>query len=275
MNGKPSGRCPSLADSIDELLEIMRALRDPVHGCPWDIEQDFRTIAPYTLEEAYEVVDAIEREAPEELCGELGDLLFQVVFHAQMASESGWFGFADVVAAINEKMICRHPHVFADDKVRDAKHQTEVWEQHKHRERAAQGKEHASAIDGVPPALPALVRAQKIQRKAARVGFDWRETADVLPRLHEELAEIEQALNEEEPLQRVQEELGDLLFACVNLSRFIEADAETLLRDATRRFETRFHCVEEKAAQGGRPMQAYTLEELEVFWQLAKAETGV
>ena len=258
---------------VQQLLDIMARLRDPEQGCPWDQEQDFSTIAPYTLEEAYEVADAIERNAPEDLCDELGDLLFQVVFHAQMAAERGWFDFQDVVASINQKMIRRHPHVFADEQVADAREQTEAWECHKAAERAAKQGAEDSALNGVPLALPALVRAQKLQRRAARVGFDWTDISDVIDKLEEELQELRQALQEKEPLERVQEELGDLLFSGVNLARFIDADAESVLRSASQKFEKRFHSVEKQARTADVSLSDCSLEQLEAYWQQAKASS--
>jgi MazG family protein len=256
---------------VQQLLYIMERLRDPDHGCPWDQEQDFSTIAPYTLEEAYEVADAIARNEPGDLCDELGDLLFQVVFHAQMAKERGWFCFDDVVDSINRKMIRRHPHVFADAQVENAQEQTRVWEHHKAEERAAKGGAGASALDGVPVALPALVRAQKLQHRAARVGFDWTEISDVIDKLEEELKELKQALQDAEPPGRVQEELGDILFSGVNLARFLEADAESVLRSATRKFDQRFRLVELKAKEEGKSLSDCSLDELEAYWQQAKA----
>jgi len=255
---------------VQQLLEIMARLRDPEQGCPWDQEQDFSTIAPYTVEEAYEVADAIERNVPEDLRDELGDLLFQVVFHAQMAKERDWFGFDDVVASINRKMIRRHPHVFADAQVENASEQTKAWEHHKAKERAAKGGANVSALDGVPVAMPALVRAQKLQRRAARVGFDWVEISDVIDKLEEELHELRQALQDEEPLARVQEELGDLLFSGVNLARFLEADAESVLRAASQKFDRRFRLVEVQARVDGESLSDCSLDQLEAYWQQAK-----
>ena len=260
--------------AVAELLEIMARLRDPDRGCPWDLEQNFTTVAPHTLEEAYEVAEAIQRNDAVDLCDELGDLLFQVVFHAQMARELGWFEFADVVTAINRKLIRRHPHVFADEKVADARAQSEAWEQHKARERADRGPETASALDGVPLALPALLRAQKIQQRAARVGFDWTELRHVLDKLEEEMAELRRALVAEESTERLQEELGDLLFSGVNLARFLDANAETLLRNASHKFESRFRLVEVLAKQKQRDMQDCSLDELESLWQQAKKTRG-
>ena len=257
---------------LKRLLEIMAHLRDPDRGCPWDLQQNFASIAPYTLEEAYEVAEAIERNAPDELCDELGDLLFQVVFHAQMAKEMGWFSFADVVAAINEKLVRRHPHVFGDQKIGDASDQTLAWEQHKARGRADKGITQYSALDGVPLALPALVRAQKIQRRAARVGFDWKHVSDVVDKLEEELKELKQALSDGESLHRIREELGDLLFSGVNLARFLDADAEALLRAASQKFADRFRIVEKLAREQRRDLLDCTLDELEDYWQQAKRQ---
>jgi len=251
----------------------MTRLRDPHSGCPWDLEQDFSTIAPYTLEEAYEVAEAIERLAPDDICDELGDLLFQVVFHAQMAGERGWFNFGDVVAAINDKLIRRHPHVFGDAQVTDAADQRLAWERHKADERTARGVVATSELDGVPLALPALVRAQKLQGCAARVGFDWDHIDAVVAKLDEELAELKQALAAGESLERVRDELGDLLFSGVNLARFLDADAEAVMRTATRKFDTRFRRVEQLARQARRELSSCSADELESYWQLAKSET--
>ncbi|HHH44421.1 MAG TPA: nucleoside triphosphate pyrophosphohydrolase [Gammaproteobacteria bacterium] len=269
MSHKPSAPA---GVALAELLQIMARLRDPEGGCPWDLEQDFASIAPYTLEEAYEVAEAIQRNDADDLRDELGDLLFQVVFHAQMAHEKGWFDFDDVVVAINRKLVRRHPHVFADEEIFDARAQTEAWEQHKASERAAKGLVCDSAVDGVPLAMPALVRAQKIQRRAARVGFDWDDIQGVVDKLEEELAELKQALDAREPVERVQEELGDLLFSGVNLARFLEADAESLLRHASHKFECRFRLVERFAQREQRKLQDCTLAELEAYWQAAKQQ---
>lgn len=262
------------AGAIGELLAIMARLRNPEQGCPWDLEQDFASIAPYTLEEAYEVADAIQRGDVEDLCEELGDLLFQVVFHAQLAAEQGLFRFADVVAAINRKMVRRHPHVFGDEAVADARAQSEAWEKHKASERASKGIAGDSALAGVPVSLPALVRAQKIQRRAARVGFDWPRMEDVVDKLDEELSELKDALRARESGERLQEELGDLLFTCVNLARFLDADAESLVRDANHKFEARFRVVEALAQERRRELRNCSLEELESFWQQAKRQGG-
>ena len=259
------------AGNIAQLLDIMARLRNPEGGCPWDLQQDFSSIAPYTLEEAYEVADAIERNVPDDIRDELGDLLFQVVFHAQMAREKGWFGFADVVEAINSKMLRRHPHVFGDEQVADAEAQTEAWELHKAKERRSKGEdEDSSTLAGITPALPALVRAQKMQRRAARVGFDWEEIDEVLAKLEEEVAELRDAISSQESRQRQHEELGDILFSCVNLARFLGADAEQVLRQANSKFARRFREVERLAAAAGRRLQDCSLDELEMFWQQAK-----
>ena len=258
--------------AVAELLEIMSRLRDPDTGCPWDLEQNFSTIAPYTLEEAYEVAEAIQRNDAADLCDELGDLLFQVVFHAQLARELGWFEFSDVVTAINRKLIRRHPHVFADESVTDARAQSEAWEKHKARERADKGADSGSALDGVPVALPALVRAQKLQQRAARVGFDWTELSHVVDKLEEELAELRQALVAEECTERLQEELGDLMFSGVNLARFLESDAETLVRTASHKFERRFRLVEDLAKQKQLDLQDCSLDELDSLWCDAKKQ---
>jgi len=258
---------------IAGLIDIMARLRDPEGGCPWDLEQDFASIAPYTLEEAWEVADAIERNRPDDIREELGDLLFQVVFHAQMAREKGWFDFADVVDSINRKMLRRHPHVFGDECVADAEAQTEAWERHKASERAGRGEQtDTSALADIPLALPALVRAQKIQRRAARTGFDWDDLDDVLAKLEEEVAELREAIAARESRERQREELGDILFSCVNLARFLDADAEQVLRRANDKFEQRFRKVEALARAAERDLQDCTLEELEAFWQQAKRD---
>ncbi len=240
---------------IDPLLEVMRRLRDPQTGCEWDTVQTFETIAPYTVEEAYEVADAIERNDMDGLKDELGDLLLQVVFHSQIATDEGHFSFSDVVEAICEKMIRRHPHIFGEAR------ETPGWEQIKAEERAETGK--SSALDGVALALPALLRAQKIQKRAARVGFDWPDKAPVKAKLLEELDEVEQANNDAE----VHEEIGDLLFSAVNLSRHYGVDAEQALADATRKFSQRFNKVETSIVGDMKDM---TIDQLEEEWQKAK-----
>ncbi|KAA3627847.1 MAG: nucleoside triphosphate pyrophosphohydrolase [Proteobacteria bacterium] len=251
---------------IRALLTVMARLRDPKTGCPWDREQDFRSIAPYTIEEAYEVADAIEREAPEDLKEELGDLLLQVVYHARMAEEASWFEFSDVVQSIVDKMIRRHPHVFGDEQIADAATQTEAWEQHKAREKP----ERDSVLDGVTAALPALTRSVKLQRRAARVGFDWPSPHPVFDKIAEELEEVRHELSGDNDLGRITDEMGDLLFACTNLSRHLGVDPETALRYANRKFERRFRFIETDLRQQGRAPVDTPLAELDALWEAAK-----
>jgi len=253
---------------IERLLSIMARLRDPERGCPWDLEQSFATIAPHTIEEAYEVADAIERGDLPALKDELGDLLFQVVFYAQMARETGAFDFDAVVESITNKMITRHPHVFGEVTVASAAAQTTAWEAHKAAERTARAE--ASALDGVAAALPALTRAVKLQKRAARVGFDWPDAAPVVHKIGEELAELSAEIHGGGEPDRVQDEAGDLLFACVNLARHLGVDPETALRQANRKFETRFRRVEAMLAAEGRGPAEASLDELETLWQRAK-----
>jgi nucleoside triphosphate diphosphatase len=253
---------------IDRLLAIMARLRDPDRGCPWDREQNFATIAPYTIEEAYEVADAIEREDMTALKDELGDLLLQVVFHARMAEEAGLFAFDDVAQAIADKMERRHPHVFGDAEIASVAAQNEAWEVHKAAERQASGGA-ASVLDGVALALPALVRAAKISRRAARIGFDWPDADSVIDKIEEELDEIEDAIDDRAPPAALEEEIGDLLFATANLARKLDIEPETALRRATAKFERRFRRVETLAAERGI---GRNLDALEALWQEVKAE---
>ena len=253
---------------IDRLLAIMARLRDPDRGCPWDREQNFATIAPYTIEEAYEVADAIEREDMTALKDELGDLLLQVVFHARMAEEAGLFAFDDVAQAIADKMERRHPHVFGDAEIASVAAQNEAWEAHKAAEREAKG-EAASVVEGVAIALPALVRAAKISRRAARIGFDWPDADSVIDKIEEELDEIEDAINDRAPPAALEEEIGDLLFATANLARKLDIEPETALRRATAKFERRFRRVETLTAERGI---GRNLDALEALWQEVKAE---
>jgi len=260
---------------ISRLIEIMAALRTPGTGCPWDLEQDFRTIAPYTLEEAYEVADAIARGDLGELKDELGDLLLQVVFHARMAEEQGAFAFGDVVEAITTKMIRRHPHVFADETGQTAEAVKGLWERIKAEEKAeakaARGDAAvASALDGVPVVLPALTRALKLQNKAGKVGFDWNDPRAVLAKIREETDEIEAALDAGDEAHAATE-VGDLLFAVVNLARHLDADPEGILRDTNLKFERRFHFIEAALAQRGKKPQDATLAEMDALWNEAKA----
>lgn len=250
------------------LVDIMAKLRDPRDGCPWDIAQTFQSIAPYTIEEAYEVAEAIAQGDRPALCEELGDLALQVVYHARMAEEEGAFTVADVLDAINAKMIRRHPHVFGDGVVRTAEEQTRNWEEVKAQERAAKAATDHSALDGVATALPALLRAQKIQSRAARVGFDWRAAEDVVPKIHEEVEEIREAVATGDP-DRIEDEVGDLLFAAVNLARKLDIDAEGALRRATAKFEHRFRAMEETA---GDAFASLDLDAKERLWQQVKKQ---
>jgi ATP diphosphatase len=247
------------------LLAIMARLRDPVAGCPWDLQQDFASIAPYTVEEAHEVADAIARQAWGELRGELGDLLLQVVFHAQMAQEAGLFGFADVVAAIADKMVARHPHVFGDAGARTAAQQTADWERIKAGERGA-----ARTLDGIALGLPALTRAVKLQGRAARVGFDWPSTDQVVDKLVEEAAELAEARGQSP--DRLEEEFGDLLFVAANLARHLKIDPEAALRRANAKFTRRFARIEDWLAEAGRNPAQSDLAEMDALWNRAKAE---
>jgi tetrapyrrole methylase family protein/MazG family protein/ATP diphosphatase len=255
--------------SIDRLLDIMARLRDPQRGCPWDLEQTFRTIAPYTIEEAYEVADAIERDDLTSLRGELGDLLFQVVFHAQMAREHGAFGFDDVVAAICDKLEQRHPHVFGDARIDSAAAQTVAWEEQKRLERERAG---ASVLDDVPLALPALTRANKLGKRAALVGFEWPDVAGALDKLDEELGELRKEVAQQADEAAITNELGDVLFCVVNVCRYLKIDPETALRGANAKFERRFGYVERRLHEQGRRMGEATLEEMDKLWDEGKSE---
>jgi ATP diphosphatase len=259
---------------IGRLLEIMAALRTPETGCPWDLAQDFSTIAPYTIEEAYEVADAIERGDLDDLREELGDLLLQVVFHARMAEERRAFDFGDVVQAIGEKLIRRHPHVFGDERSRTPRAVEDLWHRIKAQEKAAriQPTEHEGALAGVPVALPALTRALKLQDKAGKVGFDWNDPRAVLRKIREETDEIEAALDGgEAEAQNAAAEVGDLLFAAVNLARHLRADPEAVLRQTSRKFERRFAAIERALAAAGKKPQDASLEEMDALWDAAKA----
>ncbi len=254
---------------MPRLLEIMRCLRDPDHGCPWDIEQTFATIAPYTIEEAYEVADAIEREAWDELKGELGDLLFQSVFHAQMASERGLFTFDEVADTMSDKMVARHPHVFGDEnRDKSAEQQTRDWETIKAAERAE--KAQKGTLDGVAVGLPALLRAVKLQKRAARVGFDWPGAEQVLDKITEETAELVEA-RDELSHEEMEEEFGDLLFVIANLARHLQIEPESALRAANAKFTRRFEGIEARLAEIGRTPQDSTLEEMDALWDAVKA----
>ncbi|MDP2322710.1 MAG: nucleoside triphosphate pyrophosphohydrolase [Gammaproteobacteria bacterium] len=255
---------------IATLLKIMATLRDPLRGCPWDREQDFGSIAPYTIEEAYEVADAIDRDDLPELCDELGDLLLQVVFHAQMASEIRAFDFGDVVAAISEKMLRRHPHVFGTDNVESAEAQREAWETLKAAERKGRGVDD-SAIAGVGQALPALTRAEKLGKRAARVGFDWPDADGAFAKVREELAELATA-RERAKREEIEEEVGDLLLSCTSLARHCQVDPEHALRQACRKFEARFRRVEASVREHKLAWGNLSAEELDHLWEAAKTQ---
>jgi ATP diphosphatase len=264
---------------LPDLLHLMARLRDPQHGCPWDLQQDFRSIVPHTLEEAYEVADAIERGDFEHLPGELGDLLFQVVYYSQLAHEEGRFDFAQVVDAITRKLVRRHPHVFPDGDLYGALDTPrldeaaikERWEEIKAEERAekAAAPEQLSLLDDVPSTLPALSRAAKLQKRAAQVGFDWPEALPVLDKVREELDEVLEAMSENDA-PAIEEELGDLLFVVVNLARHLKTDPETALRAANAKFERRFRFIEQALRDAGRPIENCGLEELDALWGEAK-----
>lgn len=274
--------------TIGDLLRVMARLRDPESGCPWDRKQNFATIAPYTVEEAYEVADAIARNNLEAFRDELGDLLLQVVYHARMAEEDGRFGFSDVVDAITAKMIRRHPHVFEDASLRDAFLTSGTWEHIKAEEKATRGyaargsaaggagDEAGSLLDDVPVALPALTRAVKLQKKAARPGFDWPSLAPVLAKIEEEIAELKSAIADEREAgvsasKKVNEEFGDLLFVMANVARHLGVDPEGALRDANAKFVRRFRSIEAALRAEGRTPEDATLEEMDQLWDEAKA----
>ena len=257
---------------LDRLLEIMARLRDPERGCPWDREQDFSTIAPYTIEEAYEVADAIARDDMAALKDELGDLLFQVVFHARMAEEQSLFAFEDVAEAIADKMERRHPHVFGGVQIDSVAAQDKAWEEHKaaeRRDRAQASGAAESVLDGVALALPALLRADKIQKRAARIGFDWPDARPVFDKLKEEIAELETELQKPAERRALEDEMGDILFAAANLARKLDIDPEAALRRATAKFERRFRRVETLAAERA---VGSDLDALEALWQQVKRE---
>jgi ATP diphosphatase len=266
------------SSNLQRLLDIMVRLRDRESGCPWDLEQTFATIAPYTIEEAYEVADAIDRNDLPALKDELGDLLLQVVFHAQMAAEQGAFGFADVAAAIGDKMVRRHPHVFGDDRQHDAAGVLRSWEEIKRAERVGAGDTDPSALAGIARGLPEWQRAVKLQQRAARVGFDWPSPAPVIDKLHEEIDEVRVefaavAADPGDPAaqDRLEDEIGDLLFVCANLARHAKVDVGSALRRANAKFERRFRAMEALAARDGVALQALPLEAQDRYWDRAKA----
>ena len=258
---------PSLT-RLRELLDVMSRLRDPFAGCPWDLEQTFASIVPHTIEEAYEVADCIERGDLAQLPGELGDLLFQVVFYAQIASEQERFCFDDIVEAITAKLVARHPHVFGDAEIADAAEQTRRWEAHKATERRLRDAS-AGTLDDVPLGLPALTRARKLQQRASRVGFDWPDIDGVVDKVNEEFAEVEQAIVGGDPGQ-ITEELGDLLFACVNWARHLGVDPESALRVASGKFERRFAHIEHTLAAQGVEVEQASLGQMDELWEDAK-----
>lgn len=266
---------------ITRLLDIMAALRTPVTGCPWDIEQDFRSIAPYTLEEAFEVIDAIERDDIDDLREELGDLLLQVVFHARMAEEMKAFDFGDVVQAITHKMIRRHPHVFGDEDARGAGMAKGMWDRIKAEEKAERRERRLALdvnsaepngfLDDIPQGFPSLMRALKLQQKAAKVGFDWSEALPILDKIEEEIAELRHEINAGDQ-QKTEEEYGDLLFAMVNLGRHLKLEPESALRGTNEKFRTRFHYIEKKLTERQQSLEDATLDEMEALWSEAKTK---
>jgi ATP diphosphatase len=258
-------------NNIEKLLEVMAKLRDPQDGCPWDIEQDFASIAPYTIEEAYEVADAIARNDLGDLRDELGDLLLQVVFHARMAEEAGEFDFNDIAGVIADKMLRRHPHVFGTEAQRQAGMVDGSWEEIKEQERSA--GDDGSVLAGVARALPALIRSQKLGKRAARAGFDWPDRAGVHDKIGEELREVEEAALAGD-IAAAEDELGDLLFAVVNLARHLKVDAEKALSAANNKFERRFRAIESELAAAGHDINDLSLDALEERWQAAKRRVG-
>ena len=260
--------------SIQQLLDIMRALRDQKSGCPWDLEQDFQSLIPYTVEEAYEVADAIERDDLDDLKSELGDLLFQIVFYSQLAKEQQIFNFNDVADAISDKLIRRHPHVFADSKVKDSIEQTKEWEKIKQQEREEKSdKENSSTsiLDDISRTLPALMRSEKLQKRAAREGFDWPHINDVMAKVAEELNEVQEELDaESQNKEKVEDEIGDLFFSCINLSRHAGLNAEQCVRKANLKFEKRFRALEKIAKAKDLQINQMTVTALEALWQEVK-----
>jgi len=266
---QPPVSSPEMLHQLDRIIDIMRRLRDPKTGCPWDVEQDFSTIAPYTIEEAYEVADAIQRNDVDDIRDELGDLLLQVVFHSRIAEEAGLFTLADVARGICEKMIDRHPHVFGDETRPEAAQQSRRWEDIKAAERARRG--HAGVLDDVAAGLPPMLRALKLQKRAARVGFDWPDIAPVIDKLHEETNELRDELARPEvDLAKLEDEVGDVLFVAVNLARQAGISPETALMACNAKFEKRFRYIEQMVEKNGKSMGETSLEEMEAHWQDAK-----
>ncbi|GGD49951.1 nucleoside triphosphate pyrophosphohydrolase [Lacimicrobium alkaliphilum] len=256
--------------NLDKLLWVMDKLRDPDGGCPWDLKQSFKTIVPFTLEEAYEVADAIETGSPEEIREELGDLLFQVVFYAKLGKEQALFDFEDIAGTMAEKLIRRHPHVFGEKTFTEQEVKAN-WESEKAKERAEKSTGKSSVLDNIPQALPALTRAAKIQKRCANVGFDWPDTQGVFAKIQEEILEVQEELNQPTINQQaLEEEIGDLLFATVNLARKLKKDPETLLRAANNKFEGRFRAVEQHFDDSKTPLEQASLEQMEAVWQKVK-----
>lgn len=261
-------------DSVQQLIEIMRALRDKDSGCPWDLEQDFNSLIPYTIEESYEVADAIERNNLDDIKSELGDLLFQIVFYSQLATEQNAFDFYDVTQTISDKLIRRHPHVFADKNVKDAAQQTIEWEkikQQERKEKAGKNDTNISHLDDVSRTLPTLMRAEKLQKRAAKEGFDWPEVKGVIAKIYEELNEVQQELEAEViNKEKLEDEIGDLFFSCINLSRYVNVDAEVSVRKANLKFEKRFRKLEKIVAAKGLQVNEMDVDELESVWREVK-----
>jgi nucleoside triphosphate diphosphatase len=259
--------------AINELLSIMKALRDPEKGCPWDKKQTIKSIAPYSLEEVYEVLDSIENQDMQGLCDELGDLLFHIVFYAEMASEDGHFDFNKVVEQVSAKLRRRHPHVFDDKRLEDGGELARSWETIKQQEREEKARDKGEAtglLGGISPVMPAIMRAEKLQRRAATVGFDWQDTEPVLSKIEEELVELKQEIKTGSGADKLSEEMGDLLFACVNLARHIKVEPESALRQTNQKFESRFRYIETQLAEQGLGLEDASLEQMEALWQAAK-----
>lgn len=265
------GKNRPIHSPIDQLLHLMARLRNPKNGCPWDIKQTWQTILPHTLEEVYEVADAVDRQDAAALCDELGDLLFQIVFMAQIATEQNLFNFDDIVSGITQKMIRRHPHIFAHATYATEQAQKQAWEHIKQQERATKS-EQDHFFAGIPRAMPALHRSQKLQQRAALVGFDWEHWEQVIPKIQEELDEVKQAVDTQEPFKRIEEEVGDVLMGATNLARLLKVNAENALRLANRKFEQRFLRVAALLNAQGINLEQATLEQMESAWLLAKQE---
>ena len=265
----PAATSDDTRQQLDRIIEIMRRLRDPETGCPWDVEQDFASIAPYTIEEAYEVADAVQRGDPDDIRDELGDLLFQVVFQSRIAEEAGLFTLADVARSISEKMVDRHPHVFGTEGRPGLAEQSGRWEAIKAEERARRG--HTGILDDVAAGLPPMLRALKLQKRAARVGFDWVNIDDIIAKLHEETEELRaETLHDPVDRARVEDEVGDVLFVAVNLARRAGVDPETALMACNTKFESRFRYIEEQTEISGKNIEDLSLDEMEILWQEAK-----